>query len=41
VRFSDEKDMLGVTGRREIGRVVDNEWKGLARGMSERMGKEL
>jgi hypothetical protein len=27
VRFADEKDMLGVTGRREVGRVVDNEWK--------------
>jgi hypothetical protein len=28
VRFADEKDMLGVTGRREVGVVVDNEWKG-------------
>jgi hypothetical protein len=27
VRFADEKDLLGVTGRREVGRVVDNEWK--------------
>jgi hypothetical protein len=27
VRFADEKDMLGVTGRRKVGRVVDNEWK--------------
>jgi hypothetical protein len=27
VRFADEKDMLGVTGRREVARVVDNEWK--------------
>jgi hypothetical protein len=28
VQFADQKDMLGVTGRRERGVVVDNEWKG-------------
>jgi hypothetical protein len=28
VRFADQKDMLGVTGRRARGVVVDNEWKG-------------
>jgi hypothetical protein len=33
VRFVDEKMVVGVDARRAVGRVMDNEWKGLDRGM--------
>jgi hypothetical protein len=40
VRFVDEKMVVGVDARRAVERVMDNEWKGLNRGMAGMVEEE-
>jgi hypothetical protein len=39
VRFQEEKSLLGVNGGEYKGKVVDNEWKGLSKGLEKRKGE--
>ena len=40
VRFHEEKGMQSVGGGEYVGKVTDNEWKRLDRGLRRRMGEE-